>query len=90
MVTGNLAVEDSDVRLTRGRNKVRAGSAVSGPLSMLPQGNPCNAGVKSGRQCPGWGETEDLMESMAFWLLICCVSLGQPAEDLLSSHFLPL
>lgn len=46
MVTGNFAIEDLDVRLTGGRNQVREGSTVSGSLPMLPQGNPCKAGVK--------------------------------------------
>ena len=71
MVTGNLATEDLDSRLTGRRNKVKVGSTVSGPLSTLPQGS-----------CRGEGSVENILRGMrpteltALWLLICYVSLG--------------
>lgn len=46
MVTGNLATEDLDSKLTGGRNKVRMGSTMSGSLSTVPLGSQDGGGVK--------------------------------------------
>lgn len=45
MVTGNLATEDLDSRLTAGRNKVKEGSTESRSFSTLPPRKPiCSRG----------------------------------------------
>lgn len=65
MVTGNLATEDLDSRLTAERKRVREVSSVSGSPSTLPREAPARRGWGFGGQRPGWAETEDLMESLA-------------------------
>lgn len=58
MVTGNLTTEDSDSRLTGGRNKVKEGSTESRSLSTLPQVDDLQHGSEgSGKKCPAWNET---------------------------------
>jgi len=83
MVTGNLATEELDSRLTGGRNKVRVVYCVWVTPHAAQEANKMGEWEIGGRRL----RTAWSLRHLSSWL---AVSLGQPTECLWNSHFFPM